>query len=115
MLKLKEMRRKNSMTQKQLGDMVGLSISAISLYEKGVNEPDIQTLRKFASIFHCSVDDLLDAPKTNSQDELDEFSRYKRLRLANKDFDNLIRKAEVSSPEHIRAAIAVLDALEPMA
>lgn len=41
MLKLKEMRHKNNMTQKQLGDMVGLSISAISLYEKGVNEPDL--------------------------------------------------------------------------
>lgn len=115
MLKLKEMRHKNNMTQKQLGDMVGLSISAISLYEKGVNEPDLQTLRKFASIFHCSVDDLLDSPNATSQDELDEFSRYKRLRLANEDFDKLIRTAEVSSPEHIRAAIAVLDALEPMA
>ena len=115
MLKLKEMRRKNGMTQKQLGDMVGLSISAISLYEKGVNEPDLQTLRKFANIFHCSIDELLQTAKVNEQEELNEFSEYKKLRLSNKEFDTLIRKAESSSPEHIRAAIAVLDALEPMA
>ena len=59
MKKLKELRKQNYMTQTQLGKLTGLSTSAISLYESGVHEPDLATLKRFADIFNVSLDELL--------------------------------------------------------
>ncbi len=59
MLNIKKMRRDAGMTQRELGHKVGVSFQAISQYETGTAEPRVETLRKIADVFGCTVDELL--------------------------------------------------------
>jgi transcriptional regulator with XRE-family HTH domain len=45
-LKIKALRRKKKMTQKDLGKLINLSSSAIGMYVQGRRIPDIDTLIK---------------------------------------------------------------------
>lgn len=57
--RIKELRKQNSLTLKQLGIKVGLSESTISLYEKEKRTPDFEVLNKMATLFNVSVDYIL--------------------------------------------------------
>lgn len=59
MQSLKELRKKSGLTQKSLGNIIGVAESTISLYESGKRQPDKDTLVKLASYFHVTVDYLL--------------------------------------------------------
>lgn len=59
MLKLREFRKQKNLSMKELGAILGLAESTISLYENGKREPDIATLIKIANYFNVSVDELL--------------------------------------------------------
>lgn len=59
MLKLRELRKQKNLSMKELGSILGLAESTISLYENGKREPDIATLKKIANYFNVSVDELL--------------------------------------------------------
>lgn len=56
--RLKELRLQYGLSQQQVGDSVGLSKMAVSRHENGVSTPKRAILRKYAALFHCSVDDL---------------------------------------------------------
>lgn len=45
---LRSVRKAQGLTMKQLGELVGLTESAISCYELGKREPDFATLQKLA-------------------------------------------------------------------
>ncbi len=57
--KLKTLRTEKKLTQKQVSDMIGLAISAVSSYESGTRYPSYDVLVKLARIFHVSTDYLL--------------------------------------------------------
>lgn len=65
-MRLKELRKSHKLTQQKLADKVGLSRSAISMYETDNSEPDINILTKFADFFNVSVDYLLGIEKSNA-------------------------------------------------
>ena len=54
-----EHRKRAGLTQKQVGDYIGISPQAISKWETGQSEPDIDTLRKLASLYSVTVDELV--------------------------------------------------------
>ena len=58
--RLKYYRKKNQLTQKAVAELIGVSSSAVSQYEKGSIEPDLTILRKLATIYKVSADTLLD-------------------------------------------------------
>lgn len=58
---LRTERKAKGLTMKELGEMIGVSESAISQYETGKREPDNTTLVKLSEIFGVSVDYLLGA------------------------------------------------------
>jgi transcriptional regulator with XRE-family HTH domain len=61
---IRALRKAAGMTMKQLGNLMGVSESTISLYENGKAEPDIAMLRKIADCFGVTIDYLLtDNPK----------------------------------------------------
>lgn len=64
---IKLLRRKKNITQEQLASIIGVSIPAVSKWEKGVSFPDITYLPVLANYFEVSIDDLL-----NYRKELDE-------------------------------------------
>lgn len=63
MLKIKEYRKKKGMTQQELATKLDMSQNAVSLYERGVNDPSIITLVQIAEELGITVDDLIDYKK----------------------------------------------------
>lgn len=47
------------MTQAQLADRLGISASAVGMYEQGRREPDSELLTRLARLFHTTTDALL--------------------------------------------------------
>ena len=55
----KSLRTENGYTQDGLADMLGISRSAVSMYENGNREPDLKTLEAIADLFKVDMDYLL--------------------------------------------------------
>ncbi len=53
---LKKLRLSKDLTQTQLANVLGLSYSAISMYERGNREPDLETLELIADYFNVDMD-----------------------------------------------------------
>lgn len=53
--KIKDLREQNNLTQKQLGEKIGVSAVSITRYEKGERTPGINRLKKIADIFDVDV------------------------------------------------------------
>ena len=74
--RIREMRRQNGLTQAELAVKLGISASAVGMYEQGRREPDHEILRRMASVFHCSIDYLVGAPEGRELDRMiDDFTR----------------------------------------
>ena len=56
---LKDLRTSRKLTQAELAQAIGISQTAISLYERGEREPDMQLLTKFAQLFSVDMNFLL--------------------------------------------------------
>lgn len=57
--KLKKLRKRKRLTQKQLAAEIGISVNALSMYERGIRFPRVKTLEKLAGTLNCKVRDLL--------------------------------------------------------
>lgn len=53
--KIKQLRQKNHLTLRKLGEKVNMSSSRISQYETGRREPKLETWQKLADYFNVSV------------------------------------------------------------
>lgn len=53
---LKSLRIDDGLTQRELGKELGLSGSAISMYERGEREPELEVLEVIADFFNVSID-----------------------------------------------------------
>ena len=58
-LKIAELRKRNGMTQQELGDILSVSDKTVSKWENGTCFPDINLLPELSEIFNVSVDALL--------------------------------------------------------
>ena len=57
--KIRELREKRGMSQKELADALGLDQSAVAQWETGRTEPTIFNLRRLADLLGISPGDLL--------------------------------------------------------
>ena len=57
--KLKELRVQNGMSQDDLAEKLHVARQTISKWEQGINEPDIYTLKQYATIFNVTLDELV--------------------------------------------------------
>jgi len=60
-MNLREIRKSKGMTMKQLGKLVGVTESAIGLWETGKREPNQEMLLKLGEALDCSVLDIMGA------------------------------------------------------
>lgn len=58
--KIKEYRTKNNVKQRELADLLGVSVQALSKWERGKCCPDIVLLPDLALILECRVDDFFE-------------------------------------------------------
>lgn len=80
MVNIKKFRKEKGLSQVELAEMLGFGQHAVSTWENGRREPDIATLKKLATIFECSLDELVDYNQekiTKEQKEL--FSDIEKL------------------------------------
>lgn len=110
MLKIRECRKAKGLTMKQLGEKVGALESSISFYERGLQQPDLDMLKKIADALSVSTDELLDHNQ-NRATENESFAINEKMRN-DPDYRILIKTAEKAKPEHLRAATAVLQSLK---
>lgn len=59
MNRIKELRKAKGITQQKMANDLGLSRSAISMYEIEASEPDFDTIRRIADYFDVSLDYLM--------------------------------------------------------
>lgn len=67
-----EHRKRAGLTQKQVGDYIGISPQAVSKWENGQTEPDIDTLYKLATLYNVTVDELVDKKTESESGEIKE-------------------------------------------
>ncbi len=60
-LKIRELREKIGISQKELAQKLGITPTSLYRYEYGINEPNIALLIKMADIFGVSVDEIVGA------------------------------------------------------
>ena len=73
--KLRNLRKNSGITQADLAKQIGLSPSAIGMYEQGRREPDSETLVKLAKKFKVSVDYLVGVEQTRKFEKIDELAK----------------------------------------
>lgn len=65
---LSYLRKRSGMSQKELAEKIGISRSAVGMYEAGEREPDFETLEALADTFNVNMDTLLgkSSPPSNA-------------------------------------------------
>ena len=89
MIRLKELREKNNLKQKDIAEILNVSNKSICAYENGNAEPKIETLIKMCEYFNCSLDYLLgkEQDKGTPKITLEEktvLNNYNKLNKTNK-------------------------------
>lgn len=67
---IRQLRKAAGLTMKELGKIVGMSESTISLYERGIHEPDIQTMGRLADALNVTVDKMLGRIEPDIKEEV---------------------------------------------
>lgn len=69
---LKQLRKRNDMTQGDLANALKISRSTIAMYETDVRNPDHETMKRISELFNVSMDYLYEkeAPAETSLSEL---------------------------------------------
>ncbi|MCM1441856.1 MAG: helix-turn-helix domain-containing protein, partial [Roseburia sp.] len=67
--KLKEIRKKEGLSQEQLAEKIGVSRQAITKWETGKGLPDVENMVIIAEIFKTTLDDLLRGPAVQQKQE----------------------------------------------
>ena len=78
---LKKLRRDRGNTQDDLANFLGISVQAVSKWERGDGFPDITLLPYIASYYEVTVDEILGCSALRKQEELDDFKAKAQVLL----------------------------------
>ena len=78
-----QLRNEYGYTQKEIGDMIGISDNSVSKWERGINAPDISTLTTLSKIFKVSVQEILNGERKFKKKEIDKEHHKKVLEVSN--------------------------------
>lgn len=110
MLRLREIRKRRKLTMKQLGEMVGVTESAIGLYETGRRKPDYEMLLKLGEALDCSVPDIIGYEK--SPPEEDELVEELQMLRDDPGRRALLHATRDMSPDQVRQMTEFLEGLK---
>ena len=101
--KIKHYRKIEGITQKQLGEKLGVKHNTVSDYERGVISPEQDMLFAISEVFNVSINELF-PQKENGTDELDRALKMtKGLELKDMNFLNRLIEKTLSMDEDERA------------
>ena len=82
--KMAELRKKRSLKLKELAAALGVSTSAISLYEMGERRPDYNTLLKISDFYDVTVDYLLKDEPVADENDKSKLLQFAYMRVIDK-------------------------------
>ena len=56
---IRRLREQSGMSQDELAEILSCTRQTVSNYERGVSEPDLESIRKMADIFSCDINELI--------------------------------------------------------
>ena len=56
---IKKLRKENNLSQEKLADKLGVTYQAVSKWERGLNLPDMTTLKEISNLFNVNIDDII--------------------------------------------------------
>lgn len=104
--KLKALRQKNGLKQSELAQKLGLSASAVGMYEQNRRKPDSEILLKYAEIFDVSVDYILGNTDSENKELMPEIRKFVLSQeglmfngeiLSNDDLEQIMNAIEIST------------------
>ncbi len=127
MIRLKELRLDHHWNMKETAEMIGIPYTTYISYEKGEREPNYEMLLKLASFFDVSTDYLLgnvsepymqlDTERMKnylnsySDDEEEELNEVLTELRSRSDMRMLFKVAKDATPEDVRQAVRIIEAL----
>ncbi len=82
---IKRLRKNKNITQEQLAEAMGVSVTAVSKWERGETYPDITLLSPLAYYFGVTIDELMGYDESKINKEIDDFfEEYGKLRRTRK-------------------------------
>ena len=64
---IKNIRKQNNLTQKELADKLGVTYQAVSKWENGLNIPDIGIMRQISKMYNIDINEILDGEKKSKK------------------------------------------------
>ena len=117
---IKELRKENNMSQEELAEKLGVSRSAVGLYEQGKRKVNYERVNELADIFGVSSDYLLgridkkNPVRTISEaisDNPELYNFWKEL-TKREDLQLLFKQTRDLEPKEIKRIIRVIKAIE---
>lgn len=112
-MRLKEIRESKGISQRRAALDLNLSPQVYNRYENGQREPSNALLVAIADYFGVSVDDILGRKASEKEVIEDEAWAIRERLRRDPSYRMLFSAADSATPEHLRAAAAMLKALEP--
>lgn len=106
MKNLKKLRVNRKLSQQKLAEEFRLSQQSIYKYENGLAQPDIQTLKNFASFFHTTIDYLVGYTMIKDAGEKNMIQAMTPEEIH---FLNLFRELSPATRTHITALLEQLN------
>jgi len=87
--RLKELRKKRSLSQNELADAIGVHFTQVSRYERGETKPNAEAMTKLAQALDTTVDYLMNGTSNdivnNAGLDKEIISRFKQLKELDKE------------------------------
>jgi len=119
--RLKQVRIKKGLTQKEVAESTGLIRATLANWEIGRAEPDLESIKTLANFYSIPVDYLLgrtDTTETLEKDIESAISGHPDLieiwsEIKNReDLQSLFREVKPMTPENVKKVIRIIKALE---
>lgn len=109
------LRKSKGLTQQELSKILGLSSSAVSMYENGNREPSFETLEAMADFFNVDMNYLMSGVRSTDVDSLvnddPDLTSYLEELRTRPEMRMLFSVAKDATKEDVEKAVAIIEAL----
>ena len=108
--RIRQLRKDAKLTQDELAERTGANRVTIANYELGKYQPSVEALERLADALGVSPDVI--TGRADKPEEKDEAWAIRERMRRDPNYRILFKAAETAKPEHLRAAAAMIKALE---